>query len=309
MKSESHPPTRRTRLWLGWAAVGLSMMAASFWSFWGIVENFHEGWFGKSLWDNLALMFVQYLFVALLFIWASLVAIRWPRIGGSLHIAGAVAAAWRFRGAAWFVVYVNIAGPLVLMGILYWFGRVRPRKWAVAVVVMVPLLTLVACGAEPAYRVASRVDDGDRSARHIAANGVDLIWAPVGPGWPTIGVAWEEAKRRCRYLSADGNSPAPTPQDVWRLPTVEEAVQSMARHGQNCRGTWNAVSKVASYQRTPDKESPLWDTHSQIIYWWTATEIDDQQAYIIVYDGKIWPRPKRANWGYLGFRAVKAGAE
>jgi hypothetical protein len=91
------------------------------------------------------------------------------------------------------------------------------------------------------------------------------------------------------------------------LPTVAEAVQSMQRHGQNCGGTWDAASGRASYERTPDKESPLWDVHSQVIDWWTATEVNDREALIIVYDGKVWPRPKRAHWGYLGFRAVKDG--
>ena len=80
----------------------------------------------------------------------------------------------------------------------------------------------------------------------------------------------------------------------------------MQRHGQNCGGTWDESSRQTSYQRTPDKESPLWDTHSKVIYWWTANEVSDRDAYIIVYDGKVWPRPKHARWGYLGFRAVRA---
>ena len=29
----------------------------------------------------------------------------------------------------------------------------------------------------------------------------------------------------CRYLAADGKSIAGTPQDIWRLPTVEEVVR------------------------------------------------------------------------------------
>jgi hypothetical protein len=299
--------THRSQQWLGWAAVGISTLLACVWSFWGIIENFHEGWFGLTLWENLRLMLIQYLFVPFVFVAAASIGIRWPRIGGSLFLAAGLAMAWRFRGASWFVVYVNIVGPLVLVGVLYWFGRPRPRRWAASVAVGLPLVTMVIFGAEPVYRVAGRIDDGDRLARHIMENGVDLIWAPAGPGWPKSGVAWEEAKRRCRYLSADGDSLAETPQDVWRLPTVEEAVRSQARHGQNCGGSWDATSGVASYQRTPDKESPLWDSHSQVIYWWTATEVDDREAYIIVYDGKIWPRQKRANWGYLGFRAVKDG--
>ena len=49
----------------------------------------------------------------------------------------------------------------------------------------------------------------------------------------------------------------------------------------------------------------MWDVHSQVIYWWTATEVNDREAFIIVYDGRVWPRPKQSHWGYLGFRAVK----
>jgi hypothetical protein len=43
-----------------------------------------------------------------------------------------------------------------------------------------------------------------------------------------------------------------------------------------------------------------------VIYWWTDTEVDAKQAYIIVYNGSVWPRDKRIRPGYLGFRAVKA---
>ena len=95
------------------------------------------------------------------------------------------------------------------------------------------------------------------------------------------------------------------PQHIWRLPTVDEAVRSMARQGQNSGGVWAAETAKATYETTPDKESPLWDMHSQVIYWWTATEADEGHAYIIVYDGKVWPRAKPFKPDYLGFRCVK----
>ena len=79
----------------------------------------------------------------------------------------------------------------------------------------------------------------------------------------------------------------------------------MARHGQNSGGIWDAQSGLATYHERPDKESPLWNPHSQVIYWWTATEIDQERAYIIVYDGKVWPRSKQFGPDYLGFRCVK----
>jgi len=62
---------------------------------------------------------------------------------------------------------------------------------------------------------------------------------------------------------------------------------------------------AAWFFTTPDKESPLWNAHSQVIYWWTATEVDEEHAYIIVYDGKVWRRAKQFNLAYLGFRCIK----
>jgi hypothetical protein len=294
---------------VGWIAVVLSTAMACFWAFWGIIENFHEGWYSTSIWQNLGLMLVQYLMLMLLFVAGALAGIYWPRLGGSLHIAAALSAAWFFRRAGILVVYPTIVGPLVAMGLCYWFGRVEPRRRAANLVVVASTLTLVVCGAEPAYRVSTRISDGDFGARRITASGVDLIWAPRGPGWTEQGTSWEDAKRRCRYLTADGLSLAATPQDIWRLPTVDEAVRSMRRHGQDCGGSWDAAHATATYRRTPDKEPPLWNIHTQIIYWWTATDLDAQRAYVIVYDGQVWPRPKTARWGYLSFRAVKEVAE
>ncbi|HIJ74274.1 MAG TPA: DUF1566 domain-containing protein [Candidatus Hydrogenedentes bacterium] len=291
---------------VGWLAVGISTVVSCFWAFWGSIENFHEGWFYTSLLMNLAMMVVQYLSPMLFFMGLSLVSLRWPRLGGALHAATAAGAIWFFRGASWKVVFPFIGGPLAFLGACYVWGRPSPRRWAAAVVIGLPLVTLVVCGAEPALRVGSRLDDGYRGPRHLEANGVDLIWAPEGPGWPSHGVSWKEAGHRCRYLNEEGTALANSPQDIWRLPTVEEAVRSQCRGGENCAGLWDVVQMKASYKRKPDKESPLWDIHSKVIYWWTATEVNDQKAHIIVYNGQVHPRAKRGQPGYLGFRAVKS---
>ena len=79
----------------------------------------------------------------------------------------------------------------------------------------------------------------------------------------------------------------------------------MARHGDNSAGEWDAPAGQASYQTCPDKQSPLWNVYSQVIYWWTATEVDEEDAYIIVYDGKVWLRWKVFGPAYLGFRSVQ----
>jgi hypothetical protein len=288
----------------GWIAVGLSTIITCFWAFWGIIENFHEGWYHESLISNLGLMLLQYLSPMLIFMGITLVSITWPRFGGGLHGLLALLAIGFFQAfsnAATFLIIL----PLIGLGALYWYGRPRPQKLAVAMAVGIPMLTLIISGIPSVIRVSQRVDDRNLNARLVQGNGVTLTWAPDGPGWPRAGSDWYEAGRICQYLTEDGLTLAPTSQDIWRLPTVEEAVRSMARHGENSGGEWDAENIEATYNATPDKESPLWNVHSQVIYWWTATEIDEEQAFIIVYDGKVWPRAKDFGPAYLGFRCVR----
>ncbi len=288
----------------GWLAISLSTLITCFWAFWGIIENFHEGWYYESWLSNVGLMFAQYLSPMLGFMGVTLVSIFWPRLGGGLHVILAIFAVWffdAFSNAATFLLIV----PLLGLGALYWYGRPRPRKVAVYLIVGFPMLTLILSGVEPVFRMSQRINDGNLQARLVSGNGVNLVWAPDGPGWPREGGNWLEARQACEYLSEDGLYLASTSQDIWRLPTVDEVVRSMTRHGQNSGGEWDAETSEATYETTPDKESPLWNVHSQVIYWWTATEVDEEHAFIIVYDGKVWPRSKQFGPAYLGFRCVK----
>lgn len=66
---------------LGWGALVLSTAITCFWAFWGVIENFHEGWYFESLWSNLGLMLVQYLSAMLAFLVLASLSIAWPRIG------------------------------------------------------------------------------------------------------------------------------------------------------------------------------------------------------------------------------------
>jgi hypothetical protein len=273
----------------GWVAVGISTAITCFWAFWGIIENFHEGWYYESYLSNLGLMFVQYLSPMLIFMGVTLISIYWPRFGSGLHAILALLAIWFFQAFTNPVMVLLIA-PLVGLGALYWFGRPQPRKIAVSLAVGLPMLTLILSGIEPVLRVSQRIDDGFLQARLVHGNGVNLVWAPDGPGWPRTGANWHEAQQVCQHLSEDGLTLAPIPQHIWRLPTVDEAVRSMARHGQNSGGVWDTEIAQAAYKTPPDKESPLWNIHSQVIYWWTATQVDEEHAYIIVYDGKVWSR-------------------
>ena len=297
-------PDRKFANLFGWIAVGISTVISSIWAFWGIIENFHEGWYFESLWMNLAMMFVQYLSPMLIFIAVTLVSLKWPRLGGSLHVIIALAAIYFFQAfsnAATFLIII----PLVGLGIMYWFGRPEPKKLAISLAIGLPLLTLIVSGIAPMNRVSQRINDGNLQAVKVSGKGVTLTWAPDGPGWPREGGDWYRAKQTCEYLSEDGSTLKDSPQYIWRLPTVDEAVRSMALHGKNSGGSWNAENAEVSYEITPDKESPLWNVHSQVIYWWTATDVDQDKAYIIVFDGKVWPRSKDFGPDYLGFRCVQ----
>lgn len=88
---------------------------------------------------------------------------------------------------------------------------------------------------------------------------------------------------------------------------MDEAVRSMMLHGENAGGFWDPLEEKAVYERTPDKESPLWDVHSKVIYYWTAdTSVQDEnRAYIIVYHGGVFERFKTESQPYLSFRAVR----
>lgn len=180
-----------------------------------------------------------------------------------------------------------------------------------------------------------RNDDGDRSARLIRGNDVALVWAPAGPGWAqsdgTVpdNLSWnqialygmepvgfgdkphreqrnatpEEMARYglFRYLTADGTSLAPRPQDVWRMPTVREIVRSLVRNGENAGcvppegDLAEGVRGRASCRETPDKESPLWATDYPFIYMWSVQEADSTRAYYVSYNGWVQHQPK--SWG------------
>lgn len=299
-----------TKRVLGWAGVSLTLIISGIWAVWGSIENFHEGWYSTSLLENIGMFLFQYLLFCLVFVILGLVSLRFKRIGLILHLAVMAGSAYFFRSAVFSVLGLFILLPLGGLAMLYFFGEPAPRKWAFRVIWMVPLLIILAISVPRLISTSARVNDGDFGTRIVEGNGVTLVWAPRGPGWPDKGTSWTEAERICRFLSEDGATLCSTPQNYWRLPTVEEAVASMSLHNQNAGGVWNEDTETAAYVITPDKETPLWDVHSKVIYYWTAdTAPNEQQAYIIVYHGGVYTREKTHGQAYLSFRAVQTAGK
>ncbi len=225
-------------------------------------------------------------------------------------------------------------------------GESPPRSWLrrrlpYLLAVGLPLLAALGLSAHYLPTVLTRFDDGDYGAREISqSDGPPLIWAPAGPGWgqgssvaeenwswnelarygvPPIGpgdkgiagdasTAEMEATGLCRYLSADGLALLDVPQDIWRMPTVDEIVRSLVRDGQNAGCTWDRGSDFAKCAVMPDKEMPLWDPQQLAIYYWASWWPDSgtPEAYYVNYSGsavatqpKGWANPRH------GFRCVK----
>jgi|GEM_PF-4296481 len=53
----------------------------------------------------------------------------------------------------------------------------------------------------------------------------------------------------------------------------------------------------------------MWDPHSQVIYWWTSTQKDDDSIYVIACNGGVFPKGKGLAMGSLALRAVRPLSE
>lgn len=297
----------RKRRILGWIGVSITVLFSSIWAYWGAFENFHEGWYSTSFLENIFMFFFQYMLFAIVFVVLALIILKWKKIGLIVHLLSGIFCIWFFSGANFNVLGLLIVIPFAVLGLIYYFGEPYPLKWAYRLIIFIPLIIVLAISIPQGIKVSTRINDGDFGIRIVEGNEVTLAWAPRGPGWPDRGVSWEEAQDICKHLSEDGLKIMETEQNIWRLPTVDEAVRSMMLHGENVGGVWYTEKEKAIYEKTPDKESPLWDVHSKVIYYWTAdTSIQDEnQAYIIVYNGGVYDKRKIDRFGYLSFRAVK----
>lgn len=224
-------------------------------------------------------------------------------------------------------------------------GWTPPEKWwrrnlRYLCGVGAPLVVFIGVTAYHLPILTARVDDGNRGAQLIDGNGVSLVWAPEGPGWnwkqpwggypawdslalyglPPIGFddkpGYENEDRHaasidmastglCRYLSANGLTLMDAPQDIWRMPTVDEFVRSLMLHGENAGCVWSGGSGWLDCDMQPDKETPLWAPDRDPIYYWAADEDGTDQAYYVSYNGSVHSQNK--GWGNPrhGYRCVR----
>ncbi len=216
------------------------------------------------------------------------------------------------------------------------------RDWRYLAALGIPLIVFLGVSAYMLPFVLTRVDDGDRSARLIEGNGVRLVWAPQGPGWnwqqPWGGYpAWQslalygvpplglEGKRGgenenivfataedmaqtslCSYLSADGTTLLDEPQHIWRMPTTDEIVRSLGRHGENAGCQWQGeFARQVQCRITPDKESPLWATDQAVIYYYTADSYSENRGYFVAFNGMVNATYKLGGNPRHGYRCVR----
>ena len=208
----------------------------------------------------------------------------------------------------------------------------------------IPILLGIGLSIEPAMRISSRVDDGYHGERPIEGHGLALTWTPAGPGWvtsassltwneialygvPPVGFAGKEhghngqcnkdtwvgcatgAEMRrynvCSYLSEDGTRLIDKPQGYWRMPTTDEVVRSLCRHGENAGCAWDGLPGQVQCGTLPDKETPLWDPKAPVIYYWSADEYDVSSAYKVAYNGRVDTLHKFTGLGSCGYRCVR----
>lgn len=185
----------------GYTATGLLTLTTGLWTYWGVGEMYYEGWWGA--WSNR----LPYL-VPMLACWAfALLALTWPRLGGwMIFLVGGIFTVWRWALQAhqggltltWALGWFPVSAVFILTGILFLLDDSRrhqcatewkpPKPWwrrnMRYLVVFIPSV-LVAIGVTILFTplLSTRFDTGYRGAWHTCGNGVDLIWAPVGPGW------------------------------------------------------------------------------------------------------------------------------
>jgi hypothetical protein len=294
---------KRSGAFCGIAAVALSTAISVFWTYWGTIENFHEGWYSRSLLGNIGLALVQYVGFPIVFMTLAALSIWKPKLGAAVFLAigiGLNAFLFGFRNAVGIVLFLV---PCAILAALFWFASFRRPRAALAVSLLPPLLLMLAIAVPLGWKVSHRLELQGNEA--LISGG--LMWAPPGPGWPERGMSYQAAMERCAHLDASGREVVKERLGLWRLPTAEEAVAALNRGGSPAGCRFSGSEGFQRCDREPDKEAPLWDPHTMVIYWWTGSINESGKDMRVAYNGYVLPvSVKGAGGDYVGFRAVRS---
>jgi len=293
---------------IAYLAIIISVFLSSFWAFWGINEFFHEGWYAGSIFNRLFLFLVQYMSFAIIFTLLPLISIKYKKVGLGIYIALGLFSAFFFSGGSFQIVYLTLALPFLFIGILFYYGEFSRIKFCKKIIIVPPVLIVLVFGTALLYRNINRIDDKNYGERIIDCQGEKIVWAPRGPGFPDKGFNWNNALEACENLSEDGTATLKEKQNIWRLPSIDEAVKCQMHHNENAGGRFDEVKRKAFYEKTPDKETPLWDPGSEVVYYWTSelSRESENQAYIITYDGGVFDKDIRFGPNTQSFRCIKS---
>jgi hypothetical protein len=110
----------------------------------------------------------------------------------------------------------------------------------------------------------------------------------------------------CIYLNAGGTTLMDEPQNIWRMPTTDELVRSLGRHGANAGCKWDGeFGRQVACSILPDKESPLWATDVSVIYYYSADSYSEERGYFVAYNGTVNATNKTGGNPRHGYRCVK----
>lgn len=277
-------------------------------------------------------------------IWRYQVTLGFALTAGELALLFAVSGALALVGILFLFEDRRRRREVAAPSVLPWWRR----NMAYLLAVGIPVLVGIAVSIEPIVRISGRVDDGDRGARLVVGNEVALTWAPAGPGWGDgrSMVNWNqialyglepvgfdgkrdghggrcregddsgcattadmERHNVCRYLDEAGTGLMPAPVDHWRMPTTDELVRSLVRHGGNAGCEWNGELGPQPCDVRPDKETPLWDPTAPAVGYWAAQGFDAASAYQVGYNGSVVHvrKIRGENFGYRCVRTSGSG--
>jgi hypothetical protein len=329
----------------GRAASVLMICFTAFWTYWGTAEMYHEGWWGPwyNRLPYLAPIAVTLLPALLAFKWPRVGGIfilgfgvfAFFFFGNDVSFIGLLIAV---VGVVFLIDgFVKRRAPTQESPAPWW-----RKNWRYLLILGIPLMIAAGVSAVMLPVVLTRIDDGDHSARLVEGNGVSLIWAPEGPGWnwqqPWGGYpSWQSLAlygvapiglgdkpgygdagpvyagyaemvetNLCRYLNPGGTALMDQPQNIWRMPTTDEIVRSLGRHGANAGCAWQGeFGRQVTCAVLPDKESPLWRTDQPVIYYWSADEYNENRGYFVAFNGTVNATNKLGGNPRHGYRCVR----